>query len=120
MVLIQSNLLTFGLQYIPGLDKSFVDQFILNSLKEDVGDGDVTTAATVPAQTRAHAVIRQKAPGVIYGLDVAEEVFRSLDAEATFTREVTEGEWREAGALLGKVERSVSWWLAMCRISGTS
>src|ERR1700749_3998283 len=76
------------------------ETIVTRALAEDLGDGDVTTAATVPAQTRAHAVIRQKTPGVIYGLDVAEEVFRSLDAEATFTREVTEGAWRESGEVL--------------------
>ncbi len=70
------------------------------ALAEDLGDGDVTTAATVPAETRARAVIRQKAPGVIYGLDVAEQVFRSLDPEATFHREVAEGVWRESGEVL--------------------
>src|ERR1700761_9542748 len=76
------------------------ETIVSRALAEDLGDADVPTAATVPAQTRAHAVIRQKAPGVIYGLDVAEEVFRSLDADATFTREVTEGEWRESGEVL--------------------
>lgn len=76
------------------------ETIVSRALAEDVGDGDVTTAATVPAQTRARAVIRQKAPGVIYGLDVAEQVFRSLDPAATFTREVAEGEWREAGEVL--------------------
>jgi nicotinate-nucleotide pyrophosphorylase (carboxylating) len=73
---------------------------VARALAEDVGGGDVTTAATVPADTRARAVIRQKAPGVIYGLDVAERVFRSLDPEAVFVREVAEGVWRESGAVL--------------------
>jgi len=76
------------------------ETIVSRALAEDVGDGDVTTAATVPAQTRARAVIRQKAPGVIYGLDVAEQVFRSLDPEASFTRAVSEGEWRENGEVL--------------------
>ncbi|HTU97559.1 MAG TPA: carboxylating nicotinate-nucleotide diphosphorylase [Solirubrobacteraceae bacterium] len=73
---------------------------VARALAEDLGDGDVTTAATVPAHARARAVIRQKAPGVIYGLDVAEQVFRSLDAGATFTREVAEGVWRDSGEVL--------------------
>jgi nicotinate-nucleotide pyrophosphorylase (carboxylating) len=73
---------------------------VARALAEDLGAGDVTTAATVPAETRARAVIRQKAPGVIYGLDVAEQVFRSLDADAVFAREVAEGVWREAGEVL--------------------
>jgi nicotinate-nucleotide pyrophosphorylase (carboxylating) len=73
---------------------------VARALAEDLGDGDVTTAATVPAEARARAVIRQKAPGVIYGLDVAEQVFRSLDGDAAFAREVAEGEWRETGEVL--------------------
>jgi nicotinate-nucleotide pyrophosphorylase (carboxylating) len=73
---------------------------VARALAEDLGDGDVTTAATVPADARARAVIRQKAPGVIYGLDVAEQVFRSLDPDAAFAREVGEGVWRESGDVL--------------------
>jgi nicotinate-nucleotide pyrophosphorylase (carboxylating) len=77
-----------------------VAQTVARALAEDVGDGDVTTAATVPIDVRARAVIRQKAPGVIYGFDVAEQVFRSLDAEAVFARAVAEGVWREDGEVL--------------------
>ncbi len=73
---------------------------VARALAEDVGDGDVTTTATVPAETRARAVIRQKAPGVIYGLDVAEQVFRSLDQDAVFIREGVEGVWRDVGDVL--------------------
>jgi nicotinate-nucleotide pyrophosphorylase (carboxylating) len=51
-------------------------------------------------EARARAVIRQKAPGVIYGLGVAEQVFRSLDGEASFARAVAEGVWREDGEVL--------------------
>jgi nicotinate-nucleotide pyrophosphorylase (carboxylating) len=77
-----------------------VAQTVARALAEDLGHGDVTTAATVPAEARARAVIRQKAPGVIYGLDVAEQVFRSLDGEASFARAVAEGVWREDGEVL--------------------
>ncbi len=81
------------------LTAGFAD-VVARALAEDLGDGDVTTRATVPADARARAVIRQKAPGVIYGLDVAEQVFRSLDPKASFTREVSEGEWRDSGEVL--------------------
>jgi len=61
-----------------------------------VGSGDVTTAATVPSEARARAVISQKAPGVIYGVDAAIETFR----EVVFERLVDEGVWREGGPVL--------------------
>ena len=51
------------------------------ALAEDVGTGDVTTLATVHADARASAVITQKAPGAIYGLDAAEAI-RELRADA--------------------------------------
>jgi nicotinate-nucleotide pyrophosphorylase (carboxylating) len=81
------------------IDASIRDT-VARALAEDVGGGDVTTAATVPADARARAVITQKAPGVIYGLDVAEEVFRALDPDAAFQRLTLEGQWRERGPVL--------------------
>ncbi|HEX4467281.1 MAG TPA: carboxylating nicotinate-nucleotide diphosphorylase [Solirubrobacteraceae bacterium] len=74
------------------------------ALEEDIGSGDVTTAATVAPGTRARAVITQKAPGVIYGLDAAELAFRELDVDAEVTRLTPEGRWRESGAGVLRVE----------------
>jgi nicotinate-nucleotide pyrophosphorylase (carboxylating) len=81
-------------------------EVVRRALAEDVGDGDVTTAATVPEDVRARAQITQKAPGVIYGLDTAEEAFRQLDADARFDRLVDEGVWREEGGPVLAVEGS--------------
>jgi nicotinate-nucleotide pyrophosphorylase (carboxylating) len=78
---------------------------IAAALAEDVGDGDVTTLATVPEGTRAQATITQKAPGVVFGLEPAEEAFRALDAEIELQRLVEEGVWRERGPVL-RVEGS--------------
>ena len=44
---------------------------VRRALQEDVGSGDVTTLATVPEGARAQALITQKQPGVIYGLQAA-------------------------------------------------
>jgi nicotinate-nucleotide pyrophosphorylase (carboxylating) len=76
------------------------DGVVARALAEDVGDGDVTTAATVPSQARARALISQKAPGVIYGLDAAIDTFRALDAEVVVERLVQEGLWRENGPVV--------------------
>ena len=77
-----------------------IAELVARALAEDVGDGDVTTEATVPSGTRARALITQKAPGVVFGLEVAEQTFRALDPEATFERLVAEGQWRERGPVL--------------------
>jgi len=84
-----------------------VDQLqslVERALAEDVGAGDVTTLASVPPQLRARAVIRQKAPGVIYGLQAAELVFSQLDAAIITERLVQEGCWREHGGPVLAVE----------------
>ncbi|HEX2084386.1 MAG TPA: carboxylating nicotinate-nucleotide diphosphorylase [Solirubrobacteraceae bacterium] len=73
---------------------------VRRALAEDVGDGDVTTEATVPVAARARAGIVQKAPGVVFGLDVAEAVFRELDRGVRVERRVEEGVWREGGDVL--------------------
>jgi nicotinate-nucleotide pyrophosphorylase (carboxylating) len=77
-----------------------LQETVANALAEDVGEGDITTAATVPVDARAEALISQKAPGVIFGLDAAELVFRSLDPGAKVERLTAEGQWREGGPML--------------------
>jgi nicotinate-nucleotide pyrophosphorylase (carboxylating) len=79
-------------------------ELIDRALAEDVGPGDATTEATVDAAARARATIVQKAPGVISGLAVAEAVFRRLDPDAVVQRLGPEGEWREAGSPVLRVD----------------
>jgi nicotinate-nucleotide pyrophosphorylase (carboxylating) len=75
-------------------------ELAVRALAEDVGDGDLTTTATVAPDARARAVITQKAPGVIFGLELVEEVFGALDPAIVTDRLVAEGEWREGGPVL--------------------
>ncbi len=73
---------------------------VARALAEDVGTGDVTTAATVDANARGRATIVQKAPGVIFGLELAEEVFRALEPAVAVEPRVGEGEWRDGGEVI--------------------
>lgn len=79
---------------------------VRRALEEDVGTGDVTTEATVSADAHARALITQKAPGAIYGLDAAETAFTLLDSGARCERLVEEGAWREQGGPVLAVEGS--------------
>jgi nicotinate-nucleotide pyrophosphorylase (carboxylating) len=74
------------------------------ALREDVGSGDVTTAATVAEDAFARALITQKAPGSIYGLDAAATVFSLLDPDARMERLVEQGVWREQGGPVMSVQ----------------
>ena len=87
-----------------GVSETFLP-IVHAALAEDVGDGDVTTLATVPETARAEALITQKAPGVVFGLDLAEATFHALDPELAIERLCREGEWRERGAVM-RVDRA--------------
>ena len=51
-------------------------KLVARALAEDLGSGDVTAEAVVPEDATGRATITQKAPGVLFGLEVAAEVFR--------------------------------------------
>jgi nicotinate-nucleotide pyrophosphorylase (carboxylating) len=82
------------------IDPGWLAETVRRALAEDIGSGDVTSEATVPARARARAWIIQKAPGVIFGLEPTEAVFRALDPAVALERMCAEGEWREGGEVL--------------------
>ena len=86
------------------LDRDLVTDLVARALAEDVGAGDLTTEATVPAGARAVATITQKAPGVVFGLDAAQEAFRQTDAGVRVERLTAEGEWHETGTPVLRIE----------------
>jgi nicotinate-nucleotide pyrophosphorylase (carboxylating) len=71
-----------------------LQEAVARALAEDVGPGDATSAATVPAGARARARIVQKQPGVVFGLDAVEEAMRQCGVEH-LDRLVVEGQWRD-------------------------
>jgi nicotinate-nucleotide pyrophosphorylase (carboxylating) len=86
------------------LDPKFVADVVTRALAEDVGAGDVTTLSTVPPDARGVATITQKAPGVVFGLDVAEAAFAQAGADAiVFERLAPEGVWQEPGTVVATV-----------------
>jgi nicotinate-nucleotide pyrophosphorylase (carboxylating) len=67
---------------------------VAQALLEDLGSGDVTAEAVVPEDLQGKATITQKEPGVVFGLDVAAEVFRQAGASELEER-AREREWRD-------------------------
>jgi nicotinate-nucleotide pyrophosphorylase (carboxylating) len=68
------------------------DSVIARALAEDVGSGDVTTDAIVPADMRGSADVVVREAGVICGLDQAFAVLLQLDPEARFERLAEDGD----------------------------
>jgi nicotinate-nucleotide pyrophosphorylase (carboxylating) len=60
------------------LEPTAYRDIVRRALEEDVGSGDLTTAATVGPDVQARGVFVAKADCVVAGLDVACEVFRQV------------------------------------------
>jgi len=73
------------------LDKLLIDQFILSSLSEDVGDGDHTSLATIPAGTKGKAKLLVKDEGILAGVELALEIFHIVDAGLKVTVFLNDG-----------------------------
>jgi nicotinate-nucleotide pyrophosphorylase (carboxylating) len=80
-----------------------VDNLVRRALAEDVGAGDATTTAIVPAGTpaKAHIIARQRL--VCAGLPIAEHVFRALNREIRVGRMQGDGSFVEPGAELVEI-----------------
>jgi nicotinate-nucleotide pyrophosphorylase (carboxylating) len=71
------------------------------ALAEDIGDGDATTLATVPAHAAAKAVMKSREPLVVAGLAFAEASFRELSPDVRVTRLAADGQsLKDSGDLL--------------------
>ncbi|MFH1084248.1 MAG: carboxylating nicotinate-nucleotide diphosphorylase [Chloroflexota bacterium] len=76
---------------------------ICDALAEDIGSGDVTSVATIPAEARLSGAFLVKAPGVIAGLGVVGEVFAVVDPAIRYTPLVAEGAPVAVGDVVARV-----------------
>ena len=81
-----------------------IDEIIARALAEDIGDGDVTSLNTIPADAEHRGRFLAKATGVVAGLAVAERVFQRLDPDIVFTYLVADGDRVEPGQWLAEVQ----------------
>ena len=75
-----------------------IDEAVHRALDEDLGRaGDVTSLATIPEATRAHAILVARQAGVIAGLPLALATLQKLSAEIEMQAHVRDGAKVEAG-----------------------
>jgi nicotinate-nucleotide pyrophosphorylase (carboxylating) len=86
------------------LDPAEIDRVIDAALAEDLGQGDITTAATIPADARLRLVMVTRQDIVVAGIDVALAVFRRLAPGAVIGTEVRDGARARAGTVLARLE----------------
>ncbi|MCW3123747.1 MAG: nadC [Flavipsychrobacter sp.] len=82
-------------------------EFIEAALSEDVGSGDYSTLASIPADARGKAVLKIKENGIIAGMDLAEEIFYFLEPGSQFTLFKKDGDKVHNGEIAFEVSAGV-------------
>ena len=75
----------------PALDFSEALPLIHRALREDIGDGDHSALACIPASAAGTAVVVAKEPGVVAGLELARLVFHEVDPAIAVETLVSDG-----------------------------
>jgi len=76
------------------------DRLIEAALAEDIGAGDITSSAVIPADVQFHGVMAAREKMVVAGLPLVAEVFRRVVPEAKVTFQCADGGTVEAGAVI--------------------
>lgn len=85
-----------------GIDEGALFSQIGGFLSEDLGRGDITTQATVAPNARARGRFIAKESMIIAGLEAAEAVFSTLDAQQQLEAFVSDGDEVEAGKVIAR------------------
>ena len=80
-----------------------VDDYIINTLKEDITSEDVSTNAVMPENKQGKADLICKQDGIVCGLDVFERTFKILDDTSHFEANFKDGDFVKKGDLIGVI-----------------
>ncbi len=78
-----------------------VDDYIMNTLREDITYEDVSANAVMPEDRQGKADLICKQDGVICGLDIFRRTFELLDSTSHFEANCKDGDFVKKGELLG-------------------
>lgn len=79
-------------------------QFVVLALQEDVGDGDHSALATIPATAKGKMKLLVKENGIIAGVEAAKEIFKLIDPKFKFTELINDGATVKVGDIAFYVE----------------
>lgn len=68
-----------------------IDLIITNAIREDVGDGDYSSLASIPEEATGTAKLLVKDEGIIAGIDFARRVFEYVDLGLTMDIKIEDG-----------------------------
>ena len=81
-----------------------IDDIINEALREDLGDGDHSSLASIPANAQGSAVLIAKESGIIAGIDIARKTFQAEDTSIIIEAIVADGDKVKNGDLILTIE----------------
>jgi nicotinate-nucleotide pyrophosphorylase (carboxylating) len=85
------------------INEDSLNQFINSALAEDIGDGDHSSLASIPAKAKNSAYLLMKDSGIIAGIDFAKVIFKKLDPNIEIEALVEDGEPVLRGDIIMKI-----------------
>ncbi len=79
-------------------------KFITNALKEDVGDGDHTSLASIPKGAKSKAQLLVKDNGIIAGIKLGKMIFNQVDSSLKIKQNLNDGDRVKFGDIAFVVE----------------
>lgn len=83
------------------------EEFIRTAIQEDLGDGDHTSLATIDANKKGSAGLLVKENGIICGINLANSIFKIVDADIAFICNVEDGKKVQASDVVFRVEGKI-------------
>ncbi len=88
-------------------NEDIIESHIVAAIKEDLGNGDHTSLAIIPAEAKGMMQLLVKEAGTIAGLDVAKKVFKLVDPETDFEQLIPDGAAVKTGDIVFRVKGKV-------------
>lgn len=88
------------------IDRKVIEEIIDNAFREDIGDGDHSSLASVPENATGNAKLLVKADGIIAGVELAEMIFKQYDASLVFEKYIEDGAKVKYGDIAFRVHGS--------------
>ncbi|RMF09996.1 MAG: carboxylating nicotinate-nucleotide diphosphorylase [Alphaproteobacteria bacterium] len=85
------------------LDKGEIERVVAMALAEDVGNGDLTSQATIPAHLSLCATMNTRQPMVLAGLPLAVATFRACDADCQIECLTKDGDRLDQGTTIARI-----------------
>lgn len=88
------------------MTKQLLEDFIINALNEDIGDGDHSSLACIPATAQGKAKLIAKEEGILAGVEVGEAIFKYVDSEFSIKRLINDGTHIKPGDVILEISGS--------------